>query len=534
MVEPKRGGKKFPPAVISKISLPEINKINEESFSRGTFHRSIKRQKVSSVVVVKNDDIQLFDLISRLPDDILCSIMSRLSMRDAVRTSILSRRWRHLWKTSLENIDFGVLKMPRDGTKCSYCDNNAFVKCVSQILAQLCCGTTIESFKLSRRLRSPKKYSREIDKWIQFVADKKVQKLDVDLSAICPNWEGYDRKKVFLFPYWLFSSQDKGSALKYLTLNSYTFNLPPKFSHFSSLSSLTLKCVVMTEENLINILSNCISLQCLSMTVCFCSRHLKFASGSCSSPSLKYLSVIDCRYPEMVDIRDLVNLSSFEFRGDMATELRLNQMAPVTRVYYKIVYPFQEEYLYAKQDLRLARDFPRLETLIYTFPLLKAKYMPTNLPTFAKLKHLSLILVRSSVKETLCLLEPTASLLKASPLLHKLELHLPGSRISSSISIRDWMKKKEIETCRECWQHYNLREVDLFNFHGNKREVELVEYLVKHTVSLEKIQVDQKRLRYVDGKWLDDTFRVGLHLTRESVFRMLRERIPTSTDLIVL
>lgn len=39
------------------------------------------------------------DIISNLPSDVIEQILSHLPIRDAVRTSILSRNWRYRWAT---------------------------------------------------------------------------------------------------------------------------------------------------------------------------------------------------------------------------------------------------------------------------------------------------------------------------------------------------------------------------------------------------------------------------------------------------
>ena len=66
---------------------------------------------------------------------------------------------------------------------------------------------------MQRRLQPPENYKDEIDNWVQFAMNKKVQKLDIDIT-LYPNWGDDDSLKLYLFPCSLFTNQDKGySAL---------------------------------------------------------------------------------------------------------------------------------------------------------------------------------------------------------------------------------------------------------------------------------------------------------------------------------
>ncbi|PRQ26816.1 putative F-box domain-containing protein [Rosa chinensis] len=51
----------------------------------------------------KNNDIgnNLVNRISVLPDEILASILSLLALKEAQATSVLSRRWRHMWASTV-------------------------------------------------------------------------------------------------------------------------------------------------------------------------------------------------------------------------------------------------------------------------------------------------------------------------------------------------------------------------------------------------------------------------------------------------
>jgi hypothetical protein len=50
------------------------------------------------------------DRISMLPDDVLCRILSLVSTQEAVATSVLSKRWTHLW-CYIDNIEFKYIEV---------------------------------------------------------------------------------------------------------------------------------------------------------------------------------------------------------------------------------------------------------------------------------------------------------------------------------------------------------------------------------------------------------------------------------------
>ena len=113
------------------------------------------------------------DMISSLPDPLLCHILSFLPTTSSVATSILSRRWRHLWK-HLQILD--LVDCPfYEGQKAEEC----FVAFVSEVLAQV---RHIQKFRLSCAL-----HNRDaLRSWINSVTGPHLQELHFSLVNI--NW----------------------------------------------------------------------------------------------------------------------------------------------------------------------------------------------------------------------------------------------------------------------------------------------------------------------------------------------------------
>ncbi|PNX80842.1 F-box/FBD/LRR-repeat protein, partial [Trifolium pratense] len=139
------------------------------------------------------------DCISELLDEILSYILTRLSMKDLLKTSILSRRWCTLWGLR-RDIYFdihGVLGSEDELTKNGYLidvdsrcidlkvSRDEFVKRVDQFLKNFP-GTKIDSFLVNFSLSCEQRSS--IDQWISFAIARGVERINLlfqgDLSTL--------------------------------------------------------------------------------------------------------------------------------------------------------------------------------------------------------------------------------------------------------------------------------------------------------------------------------------------------------------
>ncbi|XP_058741194.1 FBD-associated F-box protein At5g56370-like [Vicia villosa] len=115
------------------------------------------------------------DILSALPDEVVCHILSFLQTKDAVATSILSKRWNHLWRSVL------VLNFPDT----ILYHQDAYFRFTDIICSVLVSVTPIKDFKISLMY----KYSQEdltLDvpgfyDWIDFLVERGVEKLDLYL-----------------------------------------------------------------------------------------------------------------------------------------------------------------------------------------------------------------------------------------------------------------------------------------------------------------------------------------------------------------
>ncbi|EOA26146.1 hypothetical protein CARUB_v10019582mg [Capsella rubella] len=120
------------------------------------------------------------DLISMLSDFLLVLIVSRLSFKDCLKTSVLSKRWNHIHREG-RNIRFNEREITRTypAEDDLHTKRARFVQYMVEWVS-LYAGGIIESFELT--FSKPVGFEEEMKTLIDFAASRKVQNLVLDFS----------------------------------------------------------------------------------------------------------------------------------------------------------------------------------------------------------------------------------------------------------------------------------------------------------------------------------------------------------------
>ncbi|XP_043692356.1 putative F-box/LRR-repeat protein At3g42770 isoform X2 [Telopea speciosissima] len=463
------------------------------------------------------------DKISEMPEQILHSILSVLTLKEATATSILSKRWKDLVSsfmalTSTLNLDVENMIGYEYGKEFWAKGNQRFefVRWADKIL-QLHQHQKVDVFRVQFCLGQGS--ACHLDRWTAYAAEKRVQELELDLD-LDMSLKYLLENNLYDFPCWLFR-QDREPHIKHLFLNSCILRLPPDFSAFSSLSVLSLENVLISEEDILYILSNCLLLESLTMRNCPSIVSLKI-DGLC--PQLKHLCISRCHHLKNIEIV-AIKLLSFEYIGTMPNLSFKFVPQLVTACIFTRQGNLSSDMTYPLD--RLSCDIPQLETLLLSSSTMKENMLPPKLSTFTNLKKLVLMAGRSSNRGSL--IPFTATFLKASPFLQKFMLHLvAGSPCKEVIT--------EIQLCSSEFSHNQLKEVQISGFRCSPDEIELASYIVRIAMALEKLIIDPKVTYYEGkGKWnFTDVNKIWSKCLRENICKSLSRLIPPHVKLIIL
>ncbi|KAM7523094.1 hypothetical protein LguiA_012996 [Lonicera macranthoides] len=436
-------------------------------------------------------DVYLVDRISELPDEILEFILSRLRMREAVRTSVLSRRWKDLWTFTTGSLDFDfgskVLLLINEFnlSKILEPERARYISMVNKIV-NTHKGATIDAFKVEFDLQLSHK--SDIDSWINFALGKRVRKLELKLEPADLVDVPVNRKNYYPFP-----AQSLGD------------------SNISCLTSLNLDFVNVSGEDLEYLLSHCPFLEFLSIS---CSPVLVDVMVIAPCAKLKHLEIADCNHLKSLDISCAQNLTSLAYSGRNDRGLSFRNVPNLSNVSLGGFY-----------CVYLVQKFHELPIALSQIEKLQLNLCTTFSPGFPKfplLQNVKQLELSVQAFDNHSLLS-CASVMEACPNLYRFSM------------LFDWLGKpgeREVQQMENCSMHKCLKVLELLWFRGSTTDVELATYLLSSAPFLEKIYIDTRNpyllLRTTFGQFEEE------NVSAKKCVRRLAEQLSPGAELLTL
>uniref|UniRef100_A0A1D1XKE1 F-box protein At3g62230 n=1 Tax=Anthurium amnicola TaxID=1678845 RepID=A0A1D1XKE1_9ARAE len=453
------------------------------------------------------------DRTDKLPDPILGHILSFLPAKLATRTSILSSRWRDLWKhawASATTLDF-------TGDFARRQTPDQLVASVDRHL-HLHTGNKISTLRVSLHPAGP--YQEHLDRWIEFAAARWVEELDLDF---CPPGEeiNYDyvmadgERHPFKIPNALYSS----GSLTHLTLGFCNLCPPVDFGSFRLLKSLSFRCVNVDDAMLRGALADCPLLETLSLREC-----VRLSSIEIASPTtrLKRLVLVDCweikkvwvLAPSVESFRFFGEIYCLDFSFDGASSLADAFICSIGRESSEP----EHDYLKLLSELAHVRILTvcpaTLSRVTIWEEFMEEDYLPVPLESLQELQ----LLMHTMNAEYLSYIYGFLRLCP-SPFLEKLFIRLPKVLEDPTLS----SAKHEVIEGPQSVSFEHLKTVKMTNFKGSHSELELVKFLLARATNLEYMVLVAPPIPMLD----DDRSKLVEYLKSES-------RIVANLDLKAL
>ncbi|KAG7553888.1 Leucine-rich repeat 2 [Arabidopsis suecica] len=458
-----------------------------ERWGRRKRHRKPSHRKIRK--------IDGADFINSMPDDILNHILSFIPTDLAMRTSVLSKRWRHVWYET-PCLDINVCRL-KDGA-------------TNQTLTSYT-APKITSFKLLTSLDH--NTAPEIDSWIEFAISRNVQNLSVFIRD-------FKYRKTYSFPVFFYLS----SSLKQLTVTlDFCDMIPTCIVSWESLRNLSLRSCRISDESIHNILSGCPILESLTLDACSLLERLELSKA----PSLKRLDInreyrhtgpIAIVAPHIHYLRltysstpsTLVDVSSLiEANLNIISSL----LSPLTADRYQTM---------ALEMLAKSHNVKRLtvgETLLQILSLAELRGVP-----FPTLKVQTLIVKTEFVRSVI---PGISRLLQNSPGLKKLTLHtmqqshdiMDMHRLKGLYPDQCWRSKCEVfPTSKEIYEMLGCNDAT------SKLVASFSELVLRNAKTLEMMVVWLGGSYFNDAQWFEELLQMVETLSHDNNVSILLKR----------
>ncbi|KAM0835868.1 hypothetical protein ACQ4PT_062675 [Festuca glaucescens] len=457
-------------------------------------HSTETKSGASSQVVKPNLVAMQLQL---LPYDILRGILSRLSIKEVVRMSILSREWRQLrmchpdlvftedtfgsytiTNTDQESMTFDEL-MKFDAKKREWL-NRKFINNVDSVLHPFWCASntstiTLEKFVVKSGLRRKHKYY--IDKWVSFSTAARAKHIAYDFTSDVHCFGSYFDKYKYVFPLCSLTGTN-GSCIKYLDLGYVCLKLPPGFCGITNLKKLTLNMVSINGDDLQCLLLSCTLLESLSIESCSSSSSLCVRQ---ELSRLQYLRVRHCKL-EMMEFH-APNLTKFEF-DDQLMQTVLKQSSKLSEAIFvsnmRLCDGYDDDLDYIFTELPTA--LPHVHTLLLLLTASQVERFCNTQDNFIGLRQLNMNLDIFFDPYDDNWAMGLVNLLKLAPLLEELEVHMDCDRYCSP--------NPRTVTAAQGPLHHHLKNVYMSGFCDVLGLAELALYILGNAIVLERMVVD--------------------------------------------
>ncbi|XP_037459886.1 putative FBD-associated F-box protein At1g61330 [Triticum dicoccoides] len=439
-----------------------------------------------------------------LSEDLLSMILSKLPLKDTVRTGILSSKWKDRWKIC-PKLRFNVLTVSNN-VFYERQHTQKFIKTVNAVMQQHQ-GTFVEELMI--KFGYDNRLVNHINTWVAFAVSAQTKSLALDLppgDLLVPQVDQYR------FP---FNLLDNRSIfwLRHLQLSFASFELPPQFNGFPNLRTLDLLLLRVTRKDLQDLLSNCINLEWFSMVRCHLNDELTVVRPL---SKLLYLRVGHCKITKIV--LNAMKLKTFMFYGRLYP-VDLGDVADLKHAFLDLYTPMTLEYALSV----LPKVLPSVQDLT-----LRASFelkMPLWMTTPCKFSNLKCLVLRLDLndKEDGNILS-LAYFLSVSPFVEKLAIyfHVFGfpHRVSEPI--------KSVPRC----PHNHLKNLHITGFSGTTTQLEFLVHVVESAHALEILMIKGSDIvgRRVDHEWIIKF----LSLFRELERKYLHEIISPNVKLSII
>ncbi|XP_062144531.1 F-box/FBD/LRR-repeat protein At5g56420-like isoform X1 [Alnus glutinosa] len=391
-----------------------------------------------------------------LPEEILRHILSFLPTKDAVRTSLLSKRWEYLW-ASIPNLDFG---------RSFPAKRNLLMNFVERVLC-LRDSYAIKQFTLSCDVLHD---ASRVNRWISAVVRHNVQELYIKLD----NFKGK-----FSLPYCLFTCK---TLISLHLRMSYILKLPTTIC-FSNLKTLTIIKVTFSDEYLTQqFFSGLPVLENLCLKNCSW-KGLKFVH--LSAPKLHSLSITELKwlnlsYGDGCQIMIFaLGLKKFDYFGELFNEYCLYKSFSLERAEINVILDNASAQI-AHRMYKLLIGLSNVEVLSLSLEVVEALRDAGerlyHMPMFNNLANL--VFFEGSTIDLGCV--GLLRILHNSPCLKTM-------KFSWGISLRendDW----KLDPLPPCFLSH-LKWIVVRNYDGDKEEFFAMKILLKNAIVLDEIDI---------------------------------------------